>query len=582
MEIETALGDAQIRAIVLVILFASIVPLKGRAASFEKVVDTNTAIPEGVGNFNDFSEPYLSAGNVAFWATGTGGQVGVYSIIGGVLDVVADTSTAAPGGGGNFTDFNFSSVSLHGNNVVFIANGPGGPGVYRRQGAGAIEVVAETGTTMVPGGGGEVFTDVGFITSIFGGLASFGGFGDAGTRGVYTWSGGPLNVVADTTDLAPPDFTLNFTSMGSPAISAGNVAFEGYATAARRGVYRSAGGALSAVADNNTLIPGEAVNFVRLVNPSISGSSVAFLGDDDLLDPKIGVYSAATGILTTAANLDTLIPDGGGATFLGLGRPSISGGKIAFSGAGLGGHFGIYIYNIGGSLTKLVDENDTLDAGRTTSTLVADNGAMSGNQVAFNAWFTDGLRAIYVADLFSNEDGDGIADAIDGTWDGQDFTDHSAIFSDSFTDQHLGGTSSGTILDRTDLYVEVTDLANPAGVRLEISSGGGTAVVDTCGIETHYVAGNVAEMTCTSLTLAVVSGPVTAELGPDVFVTVPSGVTVGITDLGGGEFEVEHLAGTEPIIVDVQGMMSEIDPDDPPLIVTVPPSDVVFAQGFED
>ena len=66
--------------------------------SFRKIVDTNTPIPGGTGNFPSLGVvPFLDAGTVVFSGPFS---LGIYSDIGGTLNVVVDTNTPAPGGTG--------------------------------------------------------------------------------------------------------------------------------------------------------------------------------------------------------------------------------------------------------------------------------------------------------------------------------------------------------------------------------------------------------------------------------------------------------------------------------------------------
>src|SRR5438128_757808 len=75
--------------------------------SFSGVSDTATAIPGGAGTFLNFpGGPSISGGNVAFVAKGSGGQAGVYVLYpSSPVLPVADTSTAIPGGVGNFVSY---------------------------------------------------------------------------------------------------------------------------------------------------------------------------------------------------------------------------------------------------------------------------------------------------------------------------------------------------------------------------------------------------------------------------------------------------------------------------------------------
>ncbi len=119
-----------------------------------RIADLNTAIPSGSGNFTSFgSGVSLNAGNVAFEAAGSSGQVGVFSTIGGTLHAVANQATAIPGGTGNFTGFG-AGVSLNQTNVAFVGSGTAGQsGIYTDVG-GALHPVADIHTA-IPGGAGN-------------------------------------------------------------------------------------------------------------------------------------------------------------------------------------------------------------------------------------------------------------------------------------------------------------------------------------------------------------------------------------------------------------------------------------------
>lgn len=68
----------------------------------------------------------------------------------------------------------------------------------------------------------------------------------------------------------------------------------------------------------------------------------------------------------------------------------------------------------------------------------------------------------------SLDDGDGIAAEIDGEYDetAAAYSDQSTIFSASFTDKHLAGTTSGEILDRGDLEVRITRNVELGAIRI--------------------------------------------------------------------------------------------------------------------
>ncbi len=165
-------------------------------------------------------------------------------------------------------------------------------------------------------------------------------------------------------------------------------------------------------------------------------------------------------------------------------------------------------------------------------------------------------------DACDDDDGDGIADDVDGQFDGA-FTDQSTIPSLSFTDQHLGGTSFGAILDFGGLVVTVENEPGPAGLLIEAAGAGGPATVTACGFELSLTYGDSVVATCGSLTTVVISGPVDVSVGDVILVTVPSGATVTISEVSEGQFLIENSTGSAgPIVVVVDGVETVLGPGD--------------------
>jgi len=175
----------------------------------------------------------------------------------------------------------------------------------------------------------------------------------------------------------------------------------------------------------------------------------------------------------------------------------------------------------------------------------------------------------------SDTDLDGIEDDIDGTFNGE-FTDMSEVFSAEFTDQHIGGSTHGTILIPGDNDVSVYD--DPAnGLILSASGGAGFSLVQLCGpvntdiINVVLTAGDEITAACGSLTAEVVSGPVELQIGVNVEVTIPAGGKAFIEQLPGSLVSITNLSGPggpEIVVEDETGPMP-IGPDDPPLVAEV-------------
>jgi hypothetical protein len=169
---------------------------------------------------------------------------------------------------------------------------------------------------------------------------------------------------------------------------------------------------------------------------------------------------------------------------------------------------------------------------------------------------------------------DGISDPVDGEFVGEEFVDQSTVFSNNFTDEHLGGTSFGSIVDRGGLVVTVQEAANPDGLRLEATGGPGVAEVSACNETLLLTDSDIAVVTCGSLTAQVLVGPIEILLGTDIVVTVPGETTATVTEVAEGQFEIENWPeSTGTIVVEFQGEMIEFDPGESgiPVIIDIKP-----------
>jgi YVTN family beta-propeller protein len=127
-------------------------------------------------------------------------------------------------------------------------------------------------------------------------------------------------------------------------------------------------------------------------------------------------------------------------------------------------------------------------------------------------------------------DGDGIADEVD--------TDLCA-FSNDFTDEPLGGTTFGSIVDRGGLLVEVAEEPNPDGVRIRATGTGGPARITACRDPQTSIKldpGNQVVVTCGSATVRVLSGPVMANFG-SVIAELAAGTAVTAVETSAGTFD---------------------------------------------
>jgi len=114
------------------------------------VADNQTPVPGGTGTFLNFSDPTFNSGNTAFWGSGFDLQQGIYSNLGGSLDVVVDKTTVAPNADGAVFDA-LGVPHLDGSSIIFrgMTAPLGQEGIYRATG-GNLEVIADR-STIFPG-----------------------------------------------------------------------------------------------------------------------------------------------------------------------------------------------------------------------------------------------------------------------------------------------------------------------------------------------------------------------------------------------------------------------------------------------
>jgi hypothetical protein len=336
--------------------------------SLSLLADMTTAIPDGTGHFTRFGlDPSLDGGRVAFRGSGALSQQGIYLHDGNAIRVVADTNTPFPGGPGNFVDF--QDFMSDGNNVAFIGIGP--PiqvemqGIYLDEG-GSLRAVADLNTP-IPGGFGN-FTSFGpshipfVVPSADAGSVAFLGHGKD-QSGIYLHTGGSIGVVADL-NTAIPGGVGNFIGFGhNPSLSSGNVAFWGMGSGGRQGIFQGiylySEGSLNVVADTDTPIPGATGNFNSFISLYADGGSVAFEGWDGANSEPRGIYLHDGNTIHVVADVNTPVPRGSG-TFVGLRLASADDGDVVFHGFWPGGR-GIYLYD--GSMIHAVADTNTYPPG---------------------------------------------------------------------------------------------------------------------------------------------------------------------------------------------------------------------------
>jgi hypothetical protein len=234
-----------------------------------------------------------------------------------------------------------------------------------------------------------------------------------GSAGIYIYNNnvaGSLPVAVVTPDYPIPAGTGHFSNFGDPSLSGNLVAFVGTGSNSEKGIYtkdiNTPGQPLSvAVAvDINTPIPGGTGYFADFGRPSLYGNKVAFRGSNS--NGQQGIYTGGIGeLLSVVADASTPIPGGTG-HFSNFGDAALSGNLVAFSGSDSNNRVGVYVdrENVKQNpMLKVIGTSDMLD-GKSITELSFGHEGLSGNKLAFVANFSDASSGIYKAEIATTKD----------------------------------------------------------------------------------------------------------------------------------------------------------------------------------
>lgn len=227
--------------------------------------------------------------------------------------------------------------------------------------------IADTDTE-IPEGGGATF---GQFSGSFGGpdiddgITVFAARG--GSRGfpsgVYKSANGVLTKVADRSDKVPnstSDFAL---FQPTPSIDNGVIAFAGEGRnsfpEAFGGVYKINNGTFDVLLDSLTKVPGTVDTFIFANSFFLGGPSFSSGGAAIASNVADGVYTSSAGSVATAADLNTPVPGGNG-DFTGFTRLSFDGQSTSFVAQTTEGGG---IYTDQGGLLRTVADSETLVPG---------------------------------------------------------------------------------------------------------------------------------------------------------------------------------------------------------------------------
>ena len=216
-------------------------------------------------------------------------QTGAFTVpSGGATTTIATTTTTAPVGG-LFTSFTGSVLQNNVGMTAFNGTSSTGTAIYTKIGSSLAVTVAATDQA-APGIGGN-FSDFAGLALNDQGKVAFTGTSDNLGRAIYTGSGGTLSVLASTLQAAP-GLTENFTSFFDTVLSnTGVVAFRG-AVFSQQGIYIAPGGVAQAVATTGQTAPNIGGTFsafskvalndlgvVGFIGTSTNGARGIYLGD---------------------------------------------------------------------------------------------------------------------------------------------------------------------------------------------------------------------------------------------------------------------------------------------------------------
>jgi len=377
--------------------------------ALRKIVDRADPVPDAPGATWDDIDPFydvaVDGDSVAFlgYSLRSGEyRDGVYVHRGGAqpLQRIADTDTLRPGTSEPF--FLFYRVSMDQGVVVFTDERRSAQlaGAYRHDG-NSLQVIADQRTT-IPGRAPQRFASVGDIAIhdgavLFGGGTSFHSFAWH-ADGLYLSAQGALGAVVDSSTPIPGG-SGTFAIVGSLGLDAHGFAFARPHpnSSDDDAIYRNLGGGVERVADLTTLAPHSGTPFTTFYAFGYGDGATALVGE---AGGSSAVYLAPSdGPLRAIATVHTPYP-GAGQDFAGFSNGvATSAGRVAFLGfwnpPGQFSHSGLFVAD-GNQLVKVVEQGDLID-GRVVADVGITHKAFDWPNLAFTVSFADGGGALYLA-----------------------------------------------------------------------------------------------------------------------------------------------------------------------------------------
>jgi hypothetical protein len=236
--------------------------------------------------YYDFHSPVTDAGAVYFYGRRATDE-GIHRSRDGTIAIVFAADVQMPGGVSNLSSFRFA---VGGGAIAFAGNGMWDEeGVYRVL-PGSLQVVADW-MTPVPDQA-DVFTDFSWGAAVDSDRVVFTG-GGSSSHGIYAHEGNSLSTLVDLDTPAPGPQNETFEGFGFVSVDGDETAFEAWAsdgTQVRQALYVERDGVRRRVIGASDLLDGKVVTSFLLGPEALDGNELAFIANFEGLDQ--GIYVA--------------------------------------------------------------------------------------------------------------------------------------------------------------------------------------------------------------------------------------------------------------------------------------------------
>ena len=399
---------------------------------FTKIVDSNDPIPGGAGALFGIADPQpaLDGGTIVF-RNGVSSLApdSIWSVTSsGTFTKLVDLNTVVPGGTGEFSSLilDFSAPGypvLSGGTVVFAGRDSASSGytggLYSVPTAGGAITRIANRNVAVPGGTGNFDGGLQYF-AIDSGKVAFNGVSSGGSlTGIYSanTNGTSVTAVADSMHPAHPEFTFPIGNFGFPTIGGTTIAFYGNGvfdpSTGYNALYTtpsSGGFVYSEPATSLEALPGDSTGafHTRFGSPRLDGSTIFFRADDaNTTNPNFaGMFSVPKGggAFANIADINDTLP---GLTSINSSSSfttySAAGGMLAFNAADGADHFGLYTH-VGSTINKVLVTGDVgpfADLHATIYSPSIGSKAVDNGEIACMAGVRFSASGIYLATPFA-------------------------------------------------------------------------------------------------------------------------------------------------------------------------------------